>query len=688
MRTIPCVLFILALAVSLATTSSVASTSHVYQFMSSHILYGPKVQKKRKASSSVATGAAGAAGKKTNRLPASVEGEPTAEEIEKHIHAMTLQQKVGQLLLVGFMGTEGGHSLDRVIETIHPGGIVVFSRNIKTARQISALTVNAQKRSIKASTLPLFIAVDQEGGDVLRIRTAMPLPSALSLGDTNNPQLLDEAGHETGVLLKTLGFNMNLAPVLDISDPAEKTFIGTRTYGSEPARVSEMGTHFASGLEGAGVLSTAKHFPGHGGIRGDSHKETPEVDATMKEMVKNDLSPFAAMEEKMGDHWAVMLAHVSYPKLDASGTPATFSKPIVTGILRKQMGFNGLVITDDIEMAGAETIKDTHLRALKAIEAGADMIMVAWNKRLQAEIAVSLMKAVKSGVLPEARVDESLRRIIAFKARYSTMDPHTPTDDELRFALQNPKLEEIGQEVVRSKFARIDPSLTPAFDRAADGKTVYVFTASEKFYQTFRAALSDRKSRHYHLGENQTVDIDRVMRVNPDALGLLYVSGPRIAKLAGAISADIAKRVIVVNVETEGAIKNAADFKLIVDIYYRHPNLGSLTAKHLFNVNQVRLNQVRADQASTFAAPVSRAVITRSVSSAAGSTAGSTAESDAASKEGSTAYSGAHSTVHSPAHLAASETTHAAARARKVSPKSLSSAAPMRRKSELPAQKD
>ena len=107
------------------------------------------------------------------------------------------------------------------------------------------------------------------------------------------------------------------------------------------------------------MLSTAKHFPGHGGVKEDSHKETPEKDATLEEMRKNDLMPFTAMKAKMDDHWAVMLAHISYPKLDPSGLPATFSKAIVTGILRKQMGFNGLVITDDIEMAGASIIADT-----------------------------------------------------------------------------------------------------------------------------------------------------------------------------------------------------------------------------------------------------------------------------------------------------------------------------------------
>ncbi len=568
----------------------------VYKFAKSNILYGPKLKKNRRNSKKKSASTIAKAG---TRAPASVEGGVTPEEIESKLRSMTLQQKVGQLLLVGFMGTESNYSLDKVIDAVHPGGIVVFSRNIKTARQISTLTIDAQKRSIKSSTLPLFVAVDQEGGDVLRVRTAMPLPSALSLGDTNNSKLLDEAGHETGILLKTLGFNMNLAPVLDISDPTEKTFIGTRTFGSDPARVSEMGTHFASGLEQAGVLSTAKHFPGHGGIRGDSHKETPEVDATMKEMIKNDLSPFAAMEEKMGDHWAVMLAHVSYPKLDPTGTPATFSKPIVTGILRKQMGFNGLIITDDIEMAGAEAIKDTHERALKAIEAGADMIMVAWNKRLQSEIAGSLLRAVKTGKLPESRVDESIRRIIAFKARYSTMDPHVPTDDELRFAVQNPKLEEIGQEVVRSKFARLDHAVTPAGDHASEGKPVYVFTASDRFYQTFRTALTERKSRHYHLGEDKSVDIDRVLRVNPDALGLLYVSGPRIARIASTITPEIAKRIVVVNVETEGAVKNAMDFRLIADIYYRHPNLGSLTATHLFNLQTIAAPVMKTEMSSS-----------------------------------------------------------------------------------------
>ena len=553
---------ILALAGSLATTGSVVAQTHSSSTLRNHIQAKSKISK---------------------RSPASEESGLSDQEIERRIQALTLSQKVGQLFLIGFMGTESSFALDKAIDAVKPGGIVVFSRNIKTARQISALTIAAQKRSIKASTLPLFIAVDQEGGDVLRIRTTMPLPSALSLGDTNEPKLVEQAGHETGVLLKTLGFNMNLAPVLDISDPSERSFIGTRTFGSEPVRVSAMGPQFASGLEEAGVLSTAKHFPGHGGVKEDSHRETPERDATLADMQKNDLMPFAAMKAKMDDHWAVMLAHISYPKLDPTGMPATFSKPIVTGVLRKQMKFNGLVITDDIEMAGASMIKDTHERAIKAIDAGADMIMVAWNRKLQNELAASLIKAIKTGKLSEERINESLRRIVAFKARYTTTDPHNPTDDELRFAVQNPKLEEIGQAVVHSKFARIDRAITPAFDAGTDGKPVYVFTASDRFYRTFRDALDARKSRHYHLGEKQNFDIDRVMRMNPQALGLLYLSGPRIGRIASQISDEVAKRIVIVNVETEGQLKHPEAFRLIADVYYRHPNLGALTAEHLFN---------------------------------------------------------------------------------------------------------
>ena len=501
--------------------------------------------------------------------------------------SLSLRQKIGQLFMIGFAGTEVSTALDHAINVIKPGAVVVFARNITSARQISNLNIQAQRRSLKSSHLPLMIAVDQEGGNVLRIRTAMPLPSALALGETHNTELVERAGRETGILLRTLGFTMNLAPVLDVSDPMEKSFIGTRTFGSEPKVVSKMGTHFAKGLESAHILSTAKHFPGHGGVVEDSHRQTPEQDASKTELEHQDLVPFLGMKRHMFDRWAVMLAHVSYPALDPSGLPATFSKLIVTGLLRTKIGFQGLILTDDIEMAGASKVANVGERAIRAIEAGVDMIMVAWNRKLQAELVQAVYQAVRSGRISEERLNQSVRRIISVKHNYCKQELeqqlHIPTDTELRDAVRNPAFQEIAQEVVHSKFVRIGRTLTPDFDEFLGDKPVFVFTASERFYKSFQETLSKRKSRMYRLSENQTFNIDRVMRANPDSIGLLYLTGTQVAKIANQISDDVAKRFVVVNVETEGMIKNPDWFKLIADVYYRHPQLGGYSAQHIFN---------------------------------------------------------------------------------------------------------
>ena len=173
------------------------------------------------------------------------------------------------------MGEKLNHGLDSAIRGNKPGAIIVFGRNIKSADQISKLCYSAQAASYEATGVPLLIAVDQEGGNVTRIRTAPPLPSALALGKTRDPALAKEAGHGTGRLLRSLGFNMNLAPVMDVTDPSHDRFIGTRTFGDDPQLVAKMSTAFALGLQESDILPTGKHFPGHGGLNQDSHLGTP-----------------------------------------------------------------------------------------------------------------------------------------------------------------------------------------------------------------------------------------------------------------------------------------------------------------------------------------------------------------------------------------------------------------------------
>lgn len=513
---------------------------------------------------------------------------------EAILKRMTLAQKVGQMFLIGFMGQTADQGLTQIIAEVRPGGLILFSRNIHAAPQVVSLVMEAQKTAFKASGVPLLVGVDQEGGNVIRIKTSLPLPSALAFGEAGEKTIVETAGQATGNLLKILGINMNFAPVLDVNDPTKPSFIGTRTYGSEPHLVSDMGVSFSKGLSLAGVMPTGKHFPGHGGIDSDSHKGTPQKNVGLDEMKRSDLVPFTEMKREFGDGWAVMLGHVAYPQIDSSGMPATFSKPIVTGLLREQIGFNGLIVTDDIEMAGAATFKEIGERALHAIDAGADMIMIAWNKRLQRSLSVALQKAVQSGRLPIARVDESVKRILIAKRQVAKPRTSPPTNAELKLALKNPKFTEVAERAMAIRFNRAPVAKEVAFREYADGKPLLVFSGNARFSELFRRALPGRAVRFYALDAERPDLIDRAMRANPGSAGVFYVSGQETAKVVNQISDDVRRRMLVVSVETSGALKNADQFGSFADVYYRHPALGRLIAEHYFGETRMPASVKRA----------------------------------------------------------------------------------------------
>ncbi|MEK7358311.1 MAG: beta-N-acetylhexosaminidase [Bdellovibrionota bacterium] len=506
-----------------------------------------------------------------------------SEEDEALIASLPLGVKVGQMMMIGFMGDNVDYSLKKIIERVHPGAIVVFSRNIKTARQISDLNREAQAASMRASSLPLLIACDQEGGDVVRLKTPYQLPSALAFGIADDVTLAEKAGVATGQLMKALGFNMNLAPVLDVADPKAARFIGTRSFGKDPKLVAKLGRGFAAGLDSAGVLPTTKHFPGHGGVSEDSHLKTPTKDDPLAQLEQLHIAPFEAMRAEFTSQWAVMLAHVAYPALDPSKMPATFSKPIVTDLLRKKLAFDGLVVTDDIEMAGASVVADINERAVRAVEAGVDLIMVAWNKKMMLQVSNSLIAAVKSGRISEERINESLRRIVSAKRKYADPAAGAPSLKELRAALQNPAFREIADATVAARL-KVPPSDSErTFLEESIEKPILLFSASPRFTNDFTMAVAPRTVRPYRITLKQSFDIDKVMRSNPASIGVFYASGPLVAKIGSRISADVASRMILVTVEAPGSIENADDFKALADVYYRHPELGNLIGKSYFS---------------------------------------------------------------------------------------------------------
>ncbi|MES2964305.1 MAG: glycoside hydrolase family 3 N-terminal domain-containing protein, partial [Bdellovibrionota bacterium] len=315
----------------------------------------------------------------------------------------------------------------------------------------------------------------------------------------------------------------------------------------------------------------------------DSHTGTPTKNDPLAILQQLHIAPFETLRAELTSPWAVMLAHVAYPALDPTKMPATFSKPIVTDLLRGKLAFDGLVITDDIEMAGASVVSDINERAVRAVEAGVDLIMVAWNKKMMAQVSDSLVKAVKGGRISEERINESVRRIIAAKRRYAVPAAASPSVKELRMVLQNPAFREVADASVAARL-KIPPSeneltfLAENFERP-----ILLFSASQRFTKDFTASVAPREVRPFKITLKQTFDVDRVMRSNPASIGLFYASGPLVAKIGSRISEDVASRMVLVTVEAPGSIQNAGSFKALADIYYRHPELGTLLGKSYFS---------------------------------------------------------------------------------------------------------
>lgn len=331
---------------------------------------------------------------------------------------MTLREKVGQLLMVGFPGpTLSGEDL-AWIQEFRPGGIILFSRNLIDAHQIAELTATLQKLS---SHNPLLIAVDQEGGQVSRLPKEFTIfPPAATVARCQSSTLAYEAAAVTAKELKAVGINMNMAPVLDVNTNPANPIIGDRAFGETPELVCVLGLATMSGLQDHGVVACGKHFPGHGETVADSHLQLPVVELTKDRLESVEFRPFRHTIER--GLATIMTAHVRYPALD-SAVPATLSSPILTGILRHRLGFQGLIFTDDLEMQAILDHWSIADAAVKSLQAGADILLICHQHQRQTEAVQALEDAIASGDLTIGRIDESLARIHHVKEQYVSNFP-------------------------------------------------------------------------------------------------------------------------------------------------------------------------------------------------------------------------------------------------------------------------
>ena len=401
---------------------------------------------------------------------------------------MSDAQKVGQLMIWSFAGHDLSPALRETLTKYQPGALIFFRHNISTLAQVARLNRGAQTLAASKLAAPLFTMIDQEGGVVTRIRTATPLPSALALADLDDPAFVRTFAARSAEILKQVGFNVNLAPVLDVSNPAHASFIGNRTFGNDPARVAAVSEAFALGHADAGLMPTAKHFPGHGDTVQNSHLETPRRASTLSQLRERDLIPFAAFAQAEAPR-AIMMAHLAMPNIDPSGVPATFSSVMIQQHLRGGLGYQGLVITDDLEMNGAGISADPGERAVRAFLAGNDMLMFAGSVAHQRRAYAAVLAAVRNGRIGRDRLDQSVARILAAKQKITA----PPNFDARQIDADLKKLDALSMTVLRRNFTAAGARARhgwPAFDPARE---VAVLSGSPMFLPKIPRGLPRRR---------------------------------------------------------------------------------------------------------------------------------------------------------------------------------------------------
>lgn len=340
--------------------------------------------------------------------PAAPQESSLDAEVEKLLSSMTLKEKVGQMVMIGIHGTDVTEDSLFMLHQYHIGGIILFDRNMESQEQVKLLNAHLQEQA--GEKVPLFIAVDEEGGAVARMKDKLPPPpAAQEIGETGDPANAKKWAVKTAQALKAIGFNVNFAPVADLG-----TGRG-RSFGDNPAMVSEFLYEAASGYEEEGLIYCLKHFPGLGRGTVDPHLDSTIVDASREDILSWDVIPFQAIiQEKNPSNFFVMVNHATFPQLE-EGTPASISRVIQTEILRKELGYQGVIITDDIAMGAlSKYYKPTDV-AMRAVNAGTDIVLSCHEYQTGTDVYLRLLDAAEKGEISEERINESLRRILRVK---------------------------------------------------------------------------------------------------------------------------------------------------------------------------------------------------------------------------------------------------------------------------------
>jgi len=365
--------------------------------------------------------------------------------------------QIGQLLIIGFDGTEMSPRLASLLTKIQPAGVILFARNITGAEQTHTLLRDCQK----LVATPLFNCVDLEGGTVDRFRNVLgSTPSPAEVFATGSRALFRKNGRVIGVYCRALGFNLDFAPVLDLALKASRSVMSSRAVSDDPKQVVAYAHEFLCGLGTAGVLGCGKHFPGLGEATLDTHHELPSIDKPLRKLWDEDLVPYRTLWRELP---MVMVSHAAFPAVTKKRTPASLSKKWITDILRKKIDYRGLICSDDLEMGGVLAAAPIEQAAIEQvtighIRAGGNLGLICHQEDFILRAHESLVREAERDARFARRVRESERRVLAFKKKAlrpkSLAGPRTPAPTSARVEKLTRQLWEFGEEIRLATFAR------------------------------------------------------------------------------------------------------------------------------------------------------------------------------------------------------------------------------------------
>lgn len=363
------------------------------------------------------------------------------------VRKMTIEEKIGQMLMPDYRNWDGKNvtemlpEIEQQIKDYDLGGVILFRENVVTTEQTARLVDAYQQASEKYG---MFISIDQEGGIVTRLQSGTDMPGNMALGATRSASITEEVARVIGEELSSLGINTNFAPSLDVNNNSDNPVIGVRSFSEDPKLTAELGTAYIKGMQETGTIATAKHFPGHGDTEVDSHVGLPEVPYEMDRLKEVELYPFQQAMNAGVD--AIMSAHITFPKVDDTkviskktgeeiSVPATLSHRFLTGLVREEMGYDGLIVTDAMNMGAITEHYGTVDAANMSVQAGTDIVLMPVG--LEA-VRNGLLEAVENGAIKENRIDASVKRILSLKIKRGIFKEESPDplDERIAKALQ------------------------------------------------------------------------------------------------------------------------------------------------------------------------------------------------------------------------------------------------------------